>query len=465
MDDESAAPASFDGQRRSPLVAAALLTDAVQRLRSGNAPLADYVEQVERRVRSIDPHIRALLPESDRRERLLRDAARLQERYPGSADRPPLFGVAVAVKDLFRVDGFPTRAGSTLPESLFAGPEASVVSTLRACGALILGKTAMDEFAYGAPPATRNPHNLAHTPGGSSGGSAAAVAAGFCPLALGTQTSRSVIGPAAFCGVVGFKPSFGRIPVDGIVPLSQSFDTVGLLTQDVASVTLAAGALVPAWTPAVSTQRPILGIPEGRLLTWTVEEGRAAFDVQVARLVRAGFEVRPVPFFADAELDQMDHRSMTLLHGEMARVHARWFDDYRTLYRPRTARAVLRGRGIAEDELIEARAYQPRFRAQVSALMDRHGIDLWITPASAGPAPVGLEVTGWGGMTTAWSYAGLPCVTVPAGRTATGLPLGLQCIARWGQDEELLAAVRWIEPVFSAGEPAPDLTARERPGR
>jgi Asp-tRNA(Asn)/Glu-tRNA(Gln) amidotransferase A subunit family amidase len=123
------------------------------------------------------------------------------------------------------------------------------VSVLREAGAVILGKTAMDEFAYCEPPLTRNPHNLAHTPGGSSSGSAAAVAAGLCRLALGTQTTRSVIGPAAFCGVVGFKPSFGRIATDGIVPMAPSFDTIGFFAQDLPGALLAAAVLVPGWHP------------------------------------------------------------------------------------------------------------------------------------------------------------------------------------------------------------------------
>jgi Asp-tRNA(Asn)/Glu-tRNA(Gln) amidotransferase A subunit family amidase len=148
----------------------------------------------------VEPHIRALLPERRRLSRLRTEARQLAERWPDPSTRPPLYGIPVGIKDLFRVDGFPTRAGSQLPARLFAGPEAPVVSALRAAGALVLGKTAMDEFACCEPPPTRNPHHLAHTPGGSSSGSAAAVAAGLCPLALGTQTSRSVIGPAAFCG-------------------------------------------------------------------------------------------------------------------------------------------------------------------------------------------------------------------------------------------------------------------------
>jgi Asp-tRNA(Asn)/Glu-tRNA(Gln) amidotransferase A subunit family amidase len=432
------------------LLAPAPLANTASKLRVGSLSLTAYVEQVERRVQAVDPHVQALLPEPDRLGRMLREAAGLLERFPEPARRPPLFGVVVGVKDLFAVDGFPTQAGSALPPELFASQESPIVAALRANGAIILGKTTMDEFAYSEPSPTRNPHNLAHTPGGSSSGSAAAVAAGLCPLALGTQTSRSVIGPAAFCGVVGFKPTYGRIPIDGVVPLSPAFDTVGLLTQDVAGLALAASALVPGWQPLESARRPVLGVPDGRFLTWTLEEGRATFEAHVERLVRAGYEVRRVSFLRDDEIDEMDRLAMRLLDGEMARVHTSWFEQYSDRYRPRAARGVLRGQGVTDCELDDTRVHQRRFREQVAALTNRAGIDLWITPASAGPAPLGYEVTGWGGMTTAWSYAGMPCITVPAGLAASGLPLGLQAVARQGEDERLLAAAAGLESAFSA---------------
>ena len=448
MDDRAPAGTTPNDEGVQGLLAPAPLVRTASRLRDGSLALSDYLERVERHVRAVDPLVRALLPEPGRADRMRREAASLLERFPDPAQRPPLYGIVVGVKDLFAVDGFPTRAGSELPPDLFSSPEASVVTALHTSGAIIFGKTALDEFAYAEPPHTRNPHNLAHTPGGSSGGSAAAVAAGLCPLALGTQTSRSVIGPAAFCGVIGFKPSFGRLPIDGVVPLSPSFDTVGLLTQDVAGMALAAAALIPGWMPSEPSRAPVLGVADGRLLTWTLEEGRDALEMHVERLARAGYEVRRVPFLGDDELDEMDRQAMTLLHGEMARVHATWFEQFGERYRPRTARGIVRGRSVTDRDLDDARAHQRRFREQVAALMDESGIDFWVTPASAGPAPAGLEVTGWGGMTTAWSYAGLPCITVPAGFAESGLPLGLQAIGRWGQDEALLAAARGLEVVF-----------------
>src|SRR5262249_2824459 len=160
---------------------------------------------------------------------------------------PSLYGVLIGVKDIFRATGFPTRAGSRLPPELLAGDEASCVTLLKSRGALILGKTVTAEFAYIDPGPTRNPYNLDHTPGGSSSGSAAAVAAGYCSLALGTQTIGSVIRPASYCGIVGFKPSYDRIPTDGVIHVSKALDHVGLLMQDVPGMALAASILCREW--------------------------------------------------------------------------------------------------------------------------------------------------------------------------------------------------------------------------
>src|SRR4051812_44415716 len=188
-------------------------------------PRFDWRRAVDR-LEAVNPDVKAFLDEQDRRDRLARTA-------PVAG---PLQGLPVGVKDLYRVDGLPTRAGSTLPEELFAGEQSWIVSQVCGAGGVVLGKTAMDEFAYCEPPPTRNPLDLTRSPDGSSGGSAAAVAAGICPAALGSQTLHSTIGPASACGIVGYKPSFGRWPFDG-VGLSASFDTLGFLADDLASLT------------------------------------------------------------------------------------------------------------------------------------------------------------------------------------------------------------------------------------
>lgn len=418
-------------------------------LRSGELELIAYIEKTCAHIDAVEPHVHALLPEPVRRVRLLKEAQRLQERFPNPVDRPWLYGILVGVKDIFHVDGFLTRAGSQLPPTVLAGPEATCVTRLREAGALILGKTVTTEFAYFEPGPTRNPHNLNHTPGGSSSGSAAAVAAGFCPLALGTQTIGSVIRPAAFCGIVGFKPSYGRIPTDGLILFSESVDHVGLFTQDVAGMALAASVVCDNWRPPSgndrSLTRPVLGVPEGPYLAQASPEGLAAFESQLVQLEHAGYTIRHVPALEDIEAITQRHRR--LIAAEMAQVHATWFRQYRSLYRPRTAELILEGQTVSVEELAEARAGPAALRDRLHTLMKQAGIDLWVSPAAPGPAPEGIHTTGDPAMNLPWTHAGLPAITVPAGRAASGLPLGLQCVAAFMADEQLLA---WAVPLAEA---------------
>ncbi len=202
------------------------------------------------RLDAVDAELGAFVDESDRRGRL------------GSTEVATgfLHGVAVGVKDLYRVAGLSTRAGSRLPPELFERGQSAVVTRLVGAGAVVLGKTAMDEFAYCEPPATRNPLDPRRTPGGSSGGSAAAVAAGICPISIGSQTLQSVLVPAAYCGVIGFKPTYGRLAFDG-VPLAPSIDTVGFLSRSVDDLRAVAAEVLPGWIEPEAPTRPVLGIP------------------------------------------------------------------------------------------------------------------------------------------------------------------------------------------------------------
>ena len=219
-------------------------------------------------------------PRRDRRGRLLEEAGRLQTE--AAADLP-LFGMLVAVKDIIHVDGFETRAGSQLPAEVLAGPEGGCIRALRAAGALVLGKSVTTEFACFKPAATRNPHHLGHSPGGSSSGSAAAVAAGYCPLALGSQTIGSIVRPAAFCGITGFKPSYGRIDISGFIHCSPSVDTIGTFTRDAATAVHELPRCSAAnGGRAVSVPgKPVLGIPEGPYLEQTEPAAREDFDNQL----------------------------------------------------------------------------------------------------------------------------------------------------------------------------------------
>jgi Asp-tRNA(Asn)/Glu-tRNA(Gln) amidotransferase A subunit family amidase len=434
------APASF-----SPDAAAALgalapaggFSVLAAGLRTGKVPLLAYLDRLETFFAAREPALLAFLPEPGRFERLRREAAALLLRHPLPASRPPLFGITVGVKDIFHLDGWPTRAGSRLPPAELAGPEAASVRILRRAGALVLGKTVTTEFAYFAPGPTRHPHRPEHTPGGSSSGSAAAVAAGLCPLALGTQTIGSLVRPAAYCGVVGFKPSYGRISTAGVVPLAPSLDHVGLLASEIAAARQAAALLCRRWQPAAPRRRPRLGIPEGPYLAGAADEARSHFAAVCSRLEAAGYAVVPVPAMPD--FDDVAGRHRLLVAAEAARVHASWYERYGELYDPRTAELVERGKSVSATALARARAGRARLRRELTALMESHRLDLWISPAAPGPAPHGLAATGDPIMNLPWTHCGLPTLGLPAGESAAGLSMGLQVSGRWYHDELLLA--------------------------
>src|SRR5438067_5832789 len=352
------------------MIHSAPLIETAAALRSGQLDLFTYLNDLCDRIDTYEPQIQALLPEPDRRARLLSDAQKLQERYPNLADRPPLYGIPVGIKDMFFVDGFPTRVGSQLPPELFTGEEGDYLKALRRAGVLILGKTVTTEFAYFEPGPTRNPRNLDYSPGGSSSGSAAAVAASFCPLAIGTQTLGSTVRPAAFCGVVGFKSSYGRIPMTGGILCSETFDHVGIFTSDAASMQLAASQLCQNWRKVeiqIPGDLPTLGVPDGPYLEQASAEGLAAFEHQLVLLKKAGYTVRHVQ--ALEEIDTINRQHSRLVFAEMAQVHSEWFTHYESLYRPRTASAIREGREVSTEELSILRNSPAKLRVELEALM------------------------------------------------------------------------------------------------
>jgi len=441
-----------------------------------------------------EAQVAAFVDEPGRFARLAAAVAGEAARAPDAAARP-LRGVPLGVKDVFHVDGLPTRAGSRLPPAALAGPEGTAVRRLRDAGALVVGKTASTELAYFEPAPTRNPHHPEHTPGGSSSGSAAAVATGQCVLALGTQTIGSVGRPAAFCGVVGFKPSYERIPRDGLIALAPSLDHVGLFAPSVAWVARGAAVVCDEWrggagsvvggrrglspgaiphAPGESPRRPgtaqadrgesgegkgegpvVLGVPEGPYLEALTELGRRHFEGVKRRLEEAGFAVRGVGVMEDFAAIVRRHRR--LVAAEAARVHEGWFERYRELYRPRTAELVEEGRRVTAEEREAAAAGRRTLRRELEAARAAAGIDLWLSPAATGTAPLGLAGTGDPVMNLPWTQSGLPAVVVPAGFVADEhghrLPLGAQLVGGWWRDEELLALAETVERALAPGGP------------
>ncbi len=423
------------------------LIDLSEGFRGGRLSPLDYLARIERLLAREEPLIRAFVPEdSDRFERLRREFAQLESRFPEPPSRPPLYGVPLGVKDIFHVDGFLTRAGSRLPPDILQGREAESVRILKAAGALVLGKTATTEFAYLAPGPTRNPRNLDHTPGGSSSGSAAAVAAGLCPLALGTQTIGSVLRPASYCGVVGFKPSYGRISTEGVIALAPSVDHVGFFTADVDGAVRVASLLCEDWTGETELPPLVLGVPEGPYLEKASEKGMSHFRRICDRLSDGGCEIHPIEMLRNFE--EVRERHMTLVAAEAAMVHHTWFRDHSGKYHEKTAELIRKGQTVDSDLLEACRGGREMLRAEILDTMKCHSFSALLAPAAVGPAPQGLESTGDPVMNLPWTHAGLPAVSLPSGVSEEGLPMGLQVIGLWMGDEALLRVARHIAQIL-----------------
>ncbi|HKK49103.1 MAG TPA: amidase [Alkalispirochaeta sp.] len=465
----------------SDRVAPQSLAEMHERLAAGHTTLEEELSCLLARVGSQEKKIHALVNDesaAERKKRIFAAAADLEQRWPDSGDRPPLFGALVGIKDLFHVTGFPTRGGSALPAEVFeeAGApgapaqgahEAATVSALREAGAIVLGKTVSTEFAYFAPGPTRNPWNPEHTPGGSSSGSAAAVASGMCHLAMGTQTIGSITRPASFCGVTGYKPSFGRVSTDGVIPFSPDADHIGPIAADVDTLALAAGVLVSDWR-GLSPQptRPAAGIsavpehpdfrhsfgpvlvPDDAYTDQADDSGRAALEGIIERLTGLGVVVQRVGIFDDIDAINRAHQAM--IARDFAEIHADWADRYRDRYHQRSLELIDRGSGVSDAERETARQGRFELRHRLNETLERHGARLWLAPATVGEAPHGIEGTGDPIMNLPWTYAGVPTVSIsaaglPHGRGPHGLPLGVQCAGPFGADEALLDQIRVME--------------------
>jgi Asp-tRNA(Asn)/Glu-tRNA(Gln) amidotransferase A subunit family amidase len=410
-------------------------------------------------IKQRDPSIKAFLPEPGRQDRLLKNMSELSEKYPDPAYRPVLYGLPVAVKDIYRVDGFETQCGSRLPPSLFSGTESSVISRLKAAGALILGKTVTTEFAWFQPGPTRNPHNTDHTPGGSSSGSAAAVAAGMAPVALGTQTIGSVIRPAAYCGIVGVKPSAHSMPTDGIIPFSPTFDQAGYFTHDIETAEAIAPVICDEWhttdtsmaalpSPGITTsglqKQHILtiGIPDTTFLEQADDHIANTFFNAMNVIKKAGHTLIHTNLFADIKRINREHKA--LVARDFAMVHAAWYSEFSHLYSQHSKKLIQEGREIADGEVSVIVSHRSAVQKDVALRMDSKRIDLWLSPAATSLPPKGLSSTGSPLMNLPWTFTGVPCITIPLNDIGLPLPAGLQCSGKMNELKKLFADVKTL---------------------
>ena len=405
--------------------------------------MRDTIDCLIARIEESEPELQALVDGTFQAHRVREEIALLAKRFPEPKHRPPLFCLPVGIKDIYRVNGFPTRCGTRLPSALFGGNEAVSVSALKRAGAVVVAKTATTEFAGFAPGATRNPVDRSHTPGGSSSGSAAGVAAGYFPAALGTQTIGSIIRPAAYCGVVGFKPSFGRIPTAGIVPFSPSADHAGVIATNLEMTERILSVLAPEWNPAPPQASPVLCVPDGPYLEQASPRGLEVFEENLARLAEGECQIQRARFFPDIE--QINHDHWRLICGEVTRIHQDWRPRHQSLYQPEPLDYFVTGRPVADEELCRLPGKQSALRDTVERFMERDRIAAWICPSATGPAPEGIASTGDASMNLPWTHAGLPAVSLPAGRDEKGLPLGLQIVGRFHRDEELIRVAECVQ--------------------
>jgi Asp-tRNA(Asn)/Glu-tRNA(Gln) amidotransferase A subunit family amidase len=374
------------------------------------------------------------------------ESARRTAAQPGSKDRP-LRGLPVALKDIFDTADMPTEYGSTIYAGYRPKYDASLVALVRRNGGTLIGKTVTTEFAHLDPGKTRNPHNLAHTPGGSSSGSAAGVAAGFFPIATGSQTGGSVIRPASYCGVAGFKPSYRLLPTGGMKCVSWHLDTAGLFAASVADVAFAASAIsdrdlrVDGRAPA----SPRIAVLRDQPWPAASDDMMAAID-NVARAASAANsrvrDLRLTPVMAAAF-----HAHAVIQAYEAARSLASEYERSKDKLAKGVLELVESGFAIGADAYDDARRSASQARRALADLMA--DTDVILSPSAPGAAPQGLGSTGSSTFNRLWTLMGTPCVNVPGLADAHGLPLGVQVIGRFGSDRATLEAALFVEALVA----------------
>lgn len=379
------------------------------------------------------------------------------------AGRPlgALHGLPVAIKDIIDTADYPTENGTPLDAGRRPRTDAVVVARLRAAGALIIGKTVTTEFAFKHPGPTRNPHNPAHTPGGSSQGSAAAVAAGMVPLAIGTQTVGSVIRPASFCGAVGVKPTHGRISLTGVLPVAGPLDTVGAFAMSVADAALILSVCqghdpVDKWTRAMPHEDLLAASRAAPPMPPRFAIVGGPFWSEVSADVRALFD-EVADFLGDAadrvELPDVFKNAYPAHIQVMGAHYARNLRHYRDRGEDAMSAAILEvldeGAAVSAAQYLSALDWQGALGGGLTPIFERY--DAILTPAALGEAPASLETTGDGRANALWTFLGVPAVTIPAGRGTAGLPIGVQLVGRPNEDGRLLRTAAWLENALGAG--------------
>ncbi|MBI1846624.1 MAG: amidase [Candidatus Rokubacteria bacterium] len=419
------------------------LAEAAAAVRAGRLTSGALLDACLAQIDAVEPRVKAWVhvdAPSARATAAERDAEARAGRVRG-----PLHGVPVGAKDIIDVAGMPTTGGARPWAHTRPGLDATCVARLRAAGAVVLGKTHTTQFAYRDPAPTANPWNADHTPGGSSSGSAAAVAARMVPLALGSQTVGSVLRPAAFCGVVGYKGTYGLVPVDGVIPLAWSFDHVGVLTRSVADAALGFGVLTGAGYAATPPARPPRLALAPELLARAEPANAAQIQAIATALAAAGASVTEVKLpavFAD-----LHAAGQVVVESEAAAYHEPSFRQHADEFGPGIRAGVASGLGHPAPAYVRANRTRLAFREEVMPILAAH--DALLSPTAPGVAPRGLGWTGDASFCAPWSWSGTPSISLPSGVAPSGLPTAVQLTAAAGGDASLFAVAAWCERVLA----------------
>jgi aspartyl-tRNA(Asn)/glutamyl-tRNA(Gln) amidotransferase subunit A len=428
------------------------IVSASDAMRAGRLTPVDLVERCFQQIDRFEPKVRAWVFVD--RDEARRQAEQRTAELQSGRNRGPLHGIPIGVKDIFDVADWPTAAGSERWARADARHDCDIVRQLRQAGVIFLGKTVTTAYASFDPPATRNPWNLSRTPGGSSSGSAAAVATGMCLAALASQTGGSITRPASYCGVSALKPTYGRASLQGIVPLAHSMDHPGVMANGVEDLAILLQALADATVspaPADYTARlrhrpPFLEVGRFAGLFDVMEPAmRSAYEKALGTLREAGLEIIDCPL--PASFAEVTARHQTIMAVEAAMFHEERFRRHPDDYPPRIRSLIEEGLRVAAPEYARAKEHQRRATTEIlHSFVD--GVAVALTPATPGPAP-DAATTGLPTFNSPWSYTGLPTVSLPIGWTDDGLPLALQLVGRPFDEAELLQASLWCEQALA----------------
>jgi Asp-tRNA(Asn)/Glu-tRNA(Gln) amidotransferase A subunit family amidase len=394
-------------------------------LRADRATRKRGLELCQQRIRELDPSIHAWVQVQP--ERPMKDG--------------PLSEIPFGAKDIIETQGMATEYGSPVYKGRLGSADAAIIREMRSRGAILLGKTVTTAFAYRTPGPTRNPRNLEHTPGGSSSGSAAAVAAGMVPFTIGEQTRGSVIRPASYCGVTGFKPTHDLLSMEGVLPLAKSLDTLGFFTHTAADMLALWKALE---RPTGHEEQLAFAAPEP--IPGCEPEMENAFRKTLLLLGRSGVSIKTVDI--SAMLNNLNEAAILIQSYEGARFHEQRVKDFGSRLDQSLVDLVRDGLKITEERYAEAKRYISESRVTLAAIFKSTPVIL--TPAATGPAPLGLSTSGDPRMNAPWTALGTPAVSIPL-PLASGLPLGLQLTTDLGQDSRALRAAVRLQERFNAG--------------